>query len=147
MKVKTINCYMFDEFNEEDKLKLLSKYRYINITVDHGWWNDIYEGASNIGVEIKGFDLNRNTSHVNIIISNYKETAILISKNWSDSRLEIAKRFLAHKNKKDFHAALCEHFINLLKEEYDYLISDKKIIKTLIENKYYFNEKFEIEIV
>jgi len=138
---------MFDEFNEEDKQKLLSKYRYINITVDYGWWNDIYEDASNIGIEIKGFDLNRNTSHVNIIISNYKETAILISKNRGNSGLEIAKRFLAHKNKEDFHVALCEHFLNLLKEEYDYLISDKKITKTLIENKYYFNEKFEIEMV
>lgn len=58
MKTITINLYSFNELSKEAQQKALNKLATIN--VEHDWWDDTYEDAKNIGLEIKEFDLDRN---------------------------------------------------------------------------------------
>jgi hypothetical protein len=51
---KTITVYTFDELDDIGKEKAIEKLWDLN--VDYNWWEDVYEDAARVGVEINGFD-------------------------------------------------------------------------------------------
>lgn len=57
MRTVRTKVYKFHELSAEAKEKAISQYSDIN--VDYGWWNSVYEDASNIGLKINSFDLDR----------------------------------------------------------------------------------------
>lgn len=58
MQTKTYNVYTFDELTKEQQQKAINNLR--DTSTDHEWWECIYEDASNIGLRITSFDLDRN---------------------------------------------------------------------------------------
>lgn len=58
-KVIKTTVYNFDELPKDIQQKVLERECYIN--VEHfDWWDSVYEDAKNIGLQINGFDLERN---------------------------------------------------------------------------------------
>lgn len=49
--------YKFNELSESAKNKVIEKFYDIN--VGHDWWSDVYYDAAQIGLKIKGFDIDR----------------------------------------------------------------------------------------
>jgi len=144
MKTKTINLYLFEELSEENKQKVIAKY--VGINVNYNWWEDLYDDAEEVGIIIKGFDIDR-ANYVSLVIRDYNETATLIVENWGEDDIcEAAKLFLEKGNIPVFLSNLEKYYLKSIKEDYNYLTSDESIADTLRSNEYYFNEKtLEIE--
>jgi len=79
MKTISINLYKFEELTKEAQQKALEKY--YNINVDHNWWESTYEDAKTIGLEIEGFELDRNKHCSGGVMYSGNETSNLILEN------------------------------------------------------------------
>ena len=67
--------YTFTELTDEQKDKAIEKH--LDINVDHGWWDYVYEDASNIGLKIAEFDIDR----VGYCAGRFTESAEEVAKN------------------------------------------------------------------
>lgn len=95
MKTIEINIYKFSELSEEAKQKAIENHYDIN--VDYEWWDDIYYDAKNIGLNIKGFDIDRRSYCEGDFNYSANETANLIIKEHSETceTHKDAKQFLS----------------------------------------------------
>jgi hypothetical protein len=78
MQQKTYNVYKFDELTDEQKQKAVDNLR--NINVDYDWWDFTYEDAKQAGLEITGFDLDRNRHATGKFINGALDSAHAIEK-------------------------------------------------------------------
>jgi len=166
MKTKVINPYQFSELSDEAKEKAISNLSDIN--VDYEWYESIYEDASNIGLKITGFDLDRNRHADGEFTLSACEVAQNIINNHGDEceTYKTAQSFLNDFNpvfadymdetnenyenresedkltdiESEFLNSLLEDYSIMLQNECEYLQSDEAIIKTIEANEYDFDE-------
>lgn len=160
MKTIKINLYQYDELSDKAKQKAIENLHDIN--VDYDWWEFVYDDAENIGLKITGFDTGRNNS-IEIAYGTRNDAASVIDKILKEhgeacdshkTALEHKKHL--HKNvgledeelyeeiqediERDFLQAIGEDFLILLKNQYEYLLSDESIIETIKCNEYDFTD-------
>ncbi|HHT9135835.1 MAG TPA: hypothetical protein ACFYEK_01180 [Candidatus Wunengus sp. YC60] len=126
------------------------------INVEGDWHTPTFEGAQEAGITIKEFDIERQKIRITINTS-CPQVAEYITENWGHETQEykLAKRFLsdaeALSEKEDndeeltaledtFMSDLGELFLNALKDQYEYLMSDEAIAETFEANEYTFLE-------
>lgn len=164
-KQHIITVYSFEELSEEAQEKAIDKFRFAN--VDYGWWECVYEMAKEIGIKIKGFDIDAGIIKGELTIS-FLDSFREIRKNWGrGSELhKTAKEYLNQYNKaykewkkdeeltlddfefedeardieEDYKKAILEDFLILLKKEYEYQTSDETVKEMIIDNEYEFEE-------
>lgn len=170
MQTITINLYQFSELSDEAKQKAISNLAMIN--VDGEWWESTYEDAANIGLKITGFDIDRG-SYVNgsftlsanevaaNIFSNHGEscetfkTATAFMDCWqpifNDYMDETSENYESRENEEcmqseedEFLSSLCNDYLKILRDEYEYLTSEEAIIETIESNEYDFTEDGEL---
>ena len=164
MKTVEIKLYKFSELSESAKERVLSDHYDINI--DFEWWDGVYEDAEQIGLEIKGFDLDRGRYVKGSFINSPAETAELITINHGKGceTYKTAHNFLTELNEltgkypniedcpeddiealeDDFLQLLCEDYRIILQQEYEYKTSEEAIIETIEANEYDFTEDGKI---
>lgn len=76
MRTVRTKIYKFAELSEEAKQTAIENLSYIN--VDHDWWDSVYMDAKNVGLQITGFDLDRNRHANGIFIESATECAYKI---------------------------------------------------------------------
>jgi len=158
------------ETNEELKKKVLSKHSDIN--VDYIWWESTYEDAKRIGLEITGFDLERNrhaTGKFNLSANEVAQnifnehaiccetfaTADKFMDNWqpifNDYMNESSENYESNDSEQklseledEFLNDILEDYAMILEKEYEYLTSEKAILETLEANDYEFDENGKI---
>lgn len=79
MKTIEIIIYKFDELTKEVQQKAIENLHDINVGQD--WWDCTYEDAKTIGLEIEGFELDRNKHCLGGFIHSPNETSNLILEN------------------------------------------------------------------
>lgn len=79
MQTVSINTYKFAELSAEAKQTAIENLCDIN--VDHNWWEFVYEDAKTIGLQITGFDLDRNKHCTGLLIDGMAECCRLIMSN------------------------------------------------------------------
>ena len=170
MKLITIECRQFNEWDEVTQSTILTKHRDINLS--HNWWENIYYDADIIGIKLDGFDLDRN-KHCNgkfihsacevatNIISEHgddcqtKKIALQFMNEWQpifDSYMDSESENYESKDSEDklmdieseFLNDILNEYSNILQREYEYLYSDEAIIDTLICNQYEFDNEGNI---
>lgn len=154
--------YKFDELPEEGRQKAIENLHDIN--VDYQWWEYTFHDAERIGLVIKEFDIGR-ASYVNAEFKyTGKDCADKIIKEHGDmcDTHETAQWFLdeysalqdKHKNDEDdyefdeaveeieeeFLKMLSENYRILLRNEFEYLMSEEAIVETIQANEYEFYE-------
>ena len=172
MKTKEIDYFTFEELDEVIQQKVLDTYSYINVD-GFDWWKFCYEDAANVGIKITSFDIdlasyctfdkNYDIEDIaeNIIAGHGKQCetykhSIDFLKNYDRINKEIDTCYendLDDDNLNDelgclietFEMSLSGLYLELLKREYHYLISDEAIKETIILNEYYFTSDGEIE--
>ena len=94
MHTVTIEVYPFDELSEKAKQKAIAKYWDINVNYD--WWEGIYEDASNVYIEITGFDLGRSQEiDLKLTVSPADTANAIIKQHGKDcDTYKAAKKFL-----------------------------------------------------
>lgn len=151
MRTVTISTdvYTFDELSDQAKKNVLNKYWDIN--VDHTWWDFIYEDAKAIGFNITGFSLDSGTYCNGHFKTSAVDTAELILANHGEpcDTFKVAVEFknkvfftkdTDQKNIDDFENKLRGCYLDMLRREYDYLISEKAIINYVTANEWEFTK-------
>ena len=98
MKTKTYNVYTFDELTDEQKEKAIENLR--NINVDYDWWDATYYDASEIGLQLESFDLDRNRHATGKFIDGVENVARLIIENYG-ATCETYKIAVAYQHDRD----------------------------------------------
>jgi hypothetical protein len=157
MKTIQINLYSFNELSEEAKKKAINNLRDINVKDD--WWEPVYYDAKQVGITICDFDIYRGYFDVKIDDNDIDTAVDLILKNHGESTAtyKAAMRYREEWNKLveqyaddayDHHEDLADEFkvdtgdcyLAMLRDQYEYLISDEAIIDTIEVNEYDFYE-------
>jgi hypothetical protein len=159
MRIKKIKVYKFNELLESVQNKVLENLSDINI--DQDWWEDTYEDAGQIGLDITEFDIYHRMIHGKFLLdaettaNNIKEnhgeatetykTAVL----YLDSLTSLKNSFEDEDKPdeydtedidKEFLHSLLQDYLAILEKEYDYLSSREAIIDTIEANDYEFEE-------
>lgn len=157
MRTIQTTVYTFAELSEQGKQQAINNLSSINIDFD--WWQYTYLDAKNVGIEIKGFDIDRGT-YVNLEIDSHIETAqkILTEHGETCDTYKDAKQFIEDIDKlveeeenedfceqkeeleNNFEKAISESYLKLLRNEYEYRTSNEAIIETIEANEYEFTE-------
>jgi len=167
MRTIETKVYLFNELNEAGKQNAINLNDVINVNFD--WWECTYEDASNIGLKITSFDLDRGRHAEGNFIFEAKDVIDAILENHGEScetyktATEFKKKLfpLIEKESKleyrnydleaeiedltdEFLQSILEDYSIILQEESEYLQSDEYIIETIIANQYEFTEEGNI---
>jgi hypothetical protein len=95
MRTIELKLFKFSELSEEAQGKALLELNDIN--VDFNWWECTYEDAKTIGVNISGFDLDRNKHCTGDLQHSLNEsTDSILEHHGEDCKtVAIAKRYIA----------------------------------------------------
>lgn len=162
--IETI-VYNFNELDKKAKLKAIEDNRYFY--VQDNWWQNVYESAEEIGLEITEFDLGRGR-HINgKFIKDVESVADYILKEFGEicEAYKVAENYqrerdnILEKAEKDQHGDftdlytldneldaldtefkndLLKYYLKCLQLEYDFYMSDEFISDFLINNEYDF---------
>lgn len=159
MRTIRTKIYKFDELNDKAKQKVIDQHSDINVS--YNWWEGVYDDAKEIGLKIEEFDLDRaDYCHGNFILAA-NEVAQNIFNNHGEvcNTYKTAEKFMGEWQpvfneyiqkegtqleeklmdiEKDFLTNLLEDYKKMLKEDYEYQISDEAIIETILANDYEF---------
>lgn len=155
--MKTIETvvYDFDELCDEAKQKAISNLS--NINVDFGWWNNAYEDAAEIGLKINGFDVDRGRyveaalncsamESIKKVLENHGPDCdtTKTAKCFLDLYNEIAPEMRDYDWLMDFECdyidAMCDCYLTILRDEYEYQTSEEAVIEAIESNDYEFTE-------
>jgi len=172
METRTYKVYKFGELSEEQQAKVLEHYYDIN--VDYEWWDSTYEDAKTVGLKVKGFDLGRGSScEINYIedacftaheiVQNHgekcetyidavaflKDRDKIVNEAKKDEDGEFENEYELDEKldeiEYEFLKTLSEDYHIMLRDGYEYLISEEAIKETLESNEYDFTKDGKID--
>jgi hypothetical protein len=79
MRIIETKAYKFDELSDEAKDEAVEKLYDINL--DYEWYESTYEDAENIGLKIKGFDLDRMNCDGEFMVSSLECAGKIIAEH------------------------------------------------------------------
>ena len=159
MKTREVVIYSFDELSEEAKQVALNSL--LDIEVKFDWWQFAYEDASNVGLKITGFDLDRNRHADGKFILSAYEVAANILKNHGETceTYKTTEKFMETWQpifsnymeteegeddlidvENDYLNDMLEDYSIMLQREYESLTSEQAIIEAIEANGYEFLE-------
>jgi hypothetical protein len=142
MHTITINLYKFNELSDDVKKRVIDRNRHINL--EHGWWDNVYDDAENIGIRIANFDLDRRSIGVELLMSEIGIAEKILSEHGdSCETYKLAEKFINDCNSNDddevvdqladdFRDAIADEYLSILRREEEYLSSDDAISNQLI---------------
>lgn len=164
MRTIRTKVYSFNELSNTAQDKAISQFSDIN--VGYEWWESTYEDAANIGLKIKGFNIDRGSYCKGEFQLAANEVAANIFRDHGENceTYKTAQSFMDEwqpvfsnymdENHADYESgesedkmqeiedeflkSLCEDYRIILSHEYDYLTSSEAIKETIIANEYEF---------
>jgi len=143
--MKTINpkpfqVFQFSELSDDAKKVAIEQLNDINVA-DFDWWSYTYDDAKSIGLKITSFDLDRHQIDGVLVNTAHEICPKIIAEHGEQcGTYALAKKWLNDYMESDFLKELCGEYLTILRDEYDYLISDEAIISTIEINEYEFLE-------
>ena len=161
----TRTIYKFDELSDRAKDKALDNCR--DYEVENDWWEQVYEDASQVGIKITSFDIDR-ASYCKGEIPDTEQTAHNIVDNHGEAcdTYKVAAAYLKERDEtidtfkedadedykdeklddlgEEFTKAILEEYLSILRKEYEYLTSDEAVKEMIEANEYEFTKKGEL---
>lgn len=163
----TKNLYKYDELSESAKQKAIEGLWDTN--VNENWWENMYEDASEVGIKITAFDIDRGNSIDGEFYEDACHTANKIKENHGESceTYKTAVSFLAERDEivntapkdengefedeyeldqkldeceNDFLKSILEDYLIMLRKEYEYQTSEESVLEAIKANDYEFTE-------
>lgn len=154
METRTYTVYKFDELSDDAKEKAIQNLYDIN--VDHEWWESTCDDARTIGLSITSFDIGRGSyckgkfissaeSCIEFILKEHGKTCgtYALATEWKDKLDTESETY--KEQCEEFLNSLLEEYLSLLRQDYQYLISEAAIIETIKANDYDFTEDGKID--
>ena len=152
MRTIEIKLYKYSELSEEVKEKVINDHRDINVDIE--WWDGVYLDAFEIGLKIRGFDIDRASYVDGELLYSVEKCCRLIKENHGVDcgTTKLADEYLSKIEKcededdfeDEFIREICEEYLSILRDEYEYLTSDEAIADILVANEYEFTESGEV---
>lgn len=166
MRTIRIKAYKFEELSESVQEKVIADNYNINFEMGD-WWENVYDDAKHIGLEIKSSDIHRNDIDGEFIESSqYTAHRIIAEHGEHCDTYKSAQAFLADVDRleekaqaegtdgdedywysdemqtmeSEFLLSLLNDYLKMLKEEDEYLSSREAIEETIISNGYEFTK-------
>jgi myo-inositol catabolism protein IolC len=158
--------YKFDELSNDAKKKAIEQFYDINVMDE--WWQYTYEDAEQIGLKINEFDIDRAScckgefmlaanEVAQNILNNHGEvcetykTATAFMEQWqpvfSAYMDETSDKYESRESENElqdiedeFLKCLCEDYLVILRNEYEYQTSESAIIESIEANEYEFTK-------
>lgn len=165
MRTVRTKVFKFNELSETAKENAIEKNYYFNVE-NLDWWESVYEDASNVGLRLTGFDLDRNKHAKGEFLNPAPECAESIIENHGKEcdTFKIAETFLNDLNQltgqydniddcpeseiddleNEFLESLLSEYADILEKECEYLTSSEAIAESLIANEYEFTKEGNI---
>ncbi len=166
MREITVNLYQYNELSEKAQEKARDWYR--RASEGDSWWEYIYEDAANVGLKIKGFDIDRGARVDMEFISGALDCAVAIMKEHGET-CETYKTAAAYIVERDaaiakvpadengdpdeysidealdpidaeFLKSLEGDYLKMLRDEYEHETSDEAVVENIELNEYEFTE-------
>lgn len=148
-RTKQITLYSFSELSESAKERARDRYRQHYL--DYEWWESTYEDAARIGLKIKSFDVDRGDVKAELTESVGEVCRRIIADHGKECRTyKTALQFFSSKRLDkgvgneaypgEFCYSLAQDYLFILRDEYEYQMSDECIDEMLVENEYEFYE-------
>ena len=160
MRTIETRAYQFQELDEQTKEKAIDNYRHISVD-DDSWYEWIKEDLISVGIELRGFDIDRG-SFAEIHLEDFYKTCELILK-WHGENCEtykIAERYIEEYQDIQYHIKddedldeklddldekyqkeFSEEVLSMLRFEFEHMTSDEYIIEMFEANEYEFTEE------
>lgn len=155
MRTIETTLYKYSELSEAGKQK--ARESLSNINVGFGWWNYTYEDAAEIGLKINGFDIDRGRYVEADLIFGAMESIKKVLENhgpdcdttktakcFLDLYNEIAPEMRDYDWLMDFECdyldAMCDCYLTILRDEYEYQTSEEAVIEAIEANGYEFTD-------
>jgi predicted RNA-binding protein YlxR (DUF448 family) len=155
MRTIETTLYKYSELSEAGKQKAREYLSEIN--VDFDWWDSIYEDAAEIGLKIKGFDIGRGAyvkgeyfcsaiESIKKVLENHGQdcdttkTAQYFLDLYNEIAPEMRDDDWLSDFEDDYLDAMCDCYLTLLRDEYEYQTSEEAVIETIEANEYEFTE-------
>jgi len=155
-------AYQYSELSGEAKQAVLEKMHDIN--VDYDWWNDTFDDAKIVGLEICHFDISSVEAKfidsagdtADKIMENHGETCetygtavnfiynrdVIVDTAERDENGDFCDEWQVDNEldecEGEFLKSLCEDYRIILRKDYEYLSSEESIIETIDANGYEF---------
>lgn len=158
MRTVRTKVYKFSELSKSAKEKAIDSLYYINVD-DSYWYESTYEDANNIGIKITSFDIDRGSYCKGEFQLSPHEVAANIIRDHGEAckTNKTAQTFLDATNEieiaegydyedkmmqleDDFLKSLCEDYLKILRNEYEYQTSKEAIIESIEANEYEFKK-------
>jgi hypothetical protein len=161
MRTIRTKLYKFSELSKESQEKAIENLSSIN--VDYEWWEFTFEDAKNVGLEITEFYIDRGCKGLfidsavdtaNKIIEQHGaacetyKTAKTFLEEYEEEKAKFEEEyedeyFLSDEDElaEDFLKSLLEDYRIMLRNEYEYLTSEKAIKETIEANDYEFTRE------
>lgn len=147
MRTVRTKIYKFSELADNAKAKAVSNLWASN--VDFEWWESVYEDANRAGLEITEFDIDRgiirgcfNSTPSKVVESILKEHGPVCDTYKTAERYK--NSFTENGNSIEvetvFLSDILGDYLKMLREEYDYRISETAIIETIEGNSWEFTQ-------
>lgn len=150
MRTIDIKLYKFNELTEEAQRKAIDNLCDIN--VDHDWWECVYQDAEDVGLLIKGFDINRRTIEIDFYQDAEHSACHILSSHGHESStyqntIDFVVTYLQYRDNDEKEEVRYEllrdlgnSYLAMLENEYEYLTSEEAIVETIVANEYEFTE-------
>jgi hypothetical protein len=155
MRTIETTLYKYSELSEAGKQK--AREHLSNINVDFYWWSYTYEDAAEIGLKINSFDIDRGRCvEADLNCSAMESIKKVLENHGPDcDTTKTAKCFLDLYNEiapemrdddwlsdfeGDYLDAICDCYLTILRDEYEYQTSEEAVVETIEANEYEFTE-------
>ncbi len=158
---RVIDVYQFDELSSKAKERARDWYR--SGALDYEWWDHTYDDAKEVGIKITSFNLDRGSISGDFIHgARFTARAILNNHGKSTKTYQDAMKFLAGKSSSkkrspmpyadahedqrhhstmdsEFLRTILKDYLEILRNEEAWLLSDESVDETIRANEYEFN--------
>lgn len=169
MRTIKTTVYLYDELDEKAQAKVREEWMDVSLAYD--WRNNIYEDAERIGLKISECNIDHGSYLLGVWAQTPMEVAQAIVENHSEicKTYKLARTFLdvvkdlpendseeafipdfhIPENKREeleeeFSKSIKQAYLDILRDEYEYLTSDEQVAEAIRANGYAFTADGEI---
>lgn len=163
-----LKLYSFSELSKKAQQKAIAHYHDIN--VDYDWWDFTYDDAGRIGIELTGFDVGYRQEIEGKLTESVRDICESILKEHGeqgdtykvakkymekiqvivvrekllntdeDEAKEMIQQAIEDQIQDDFKKDILQCYWNMLREDYEYRLSDEAVKESIEANDYEFLE-------
>ena len=148
MRLETTKIYTYDELSDSAKDKAVDDHNDINIEDDF-WYEHISDELLEYGAILVEFDIYRDKIGIDFgdcgefaskVMENHGNhtDAYILSMNFLNDLMTACDDDTIEETSREYANAMSQEYLKILRDSYEYAMSNESIVETIIANEYEF---------